>query len=125
MPAYDGAAFDPPAPLAQVRLRNPPSGQVSSDVGMLMDSGADVTLVPMDAAASVGLQFNAAEEYELLGFDGRGSLAQAGRFDLLLLGKVFRGRFLGLNQVRGILGRYVLNHLSLVLDGPKLRWDLQ
>jgi hypothetical protein len=52
MPAYDAARFDPPAPLAQVTLRNLDTGAVWSDVPMLLDSGADVSLVPQ-AATSV------------------------------------------------------------------------
>jgi hypothetical protein len=46
MPAYDATLFAPPAPLARVTLRNPVSGAVLPDVPMLLDSGADVTLVP-------------------------------------------------------------------------------
>jgi hypothetical protein len=46
MPAYDATQFDPPAPLAQVTLRNPDNGAIRPDVPMLLDSGADVTLIP-------------------------------------------------------------------------------
>lgn len=46
MPRYDTAQFEPPAPLAQVTLRNPDTGTISSDVPMLLDTGADVSLIP-------------------------------------------------------------------------------
>jgi hypothetical protein len=46
MPIYDGFLFHPPAPLARVVLRDPSTGRSASDVPMLMDSGADVTLLP-------------------------------------------------------------------------------
>ena len=49
MPAYDATQFDPPAPLAPVALRNPDNGAIQSDVPMLLDSGADVTLIPQTA----------------------------------------------------------------------------
>lgn len=125
MPAYDDTFFDPPAPFAQVRLRNHDSGRSLSNVGMLIDSGADVTLIPVLAVSSLGLQFDADTAYELTGFDGSRSVASATNLDLVLSGKVFRGRYLGIDQEWGILGRDILNHLSLELDGPGLTWKLQ
>ena len=46
MPAYDAKLFDPPAPVAHVTLRHPATGASLSDVPMLMDTSADVTLLP-------------------------------------------------------------------------------
>ena len=46
MPPYDANLFDPPAPQASVTLRNPGTNLMSSDVPMLLDTGADVTLIP-------------------------------------------------------------------------------
>ena len=46
MPSYDSFLFTPPAPLARVIIRNPLSGATVSDVPMLLDTGADVTLLP-------------------------------------------------------------------------------
>ncbi len=51
MPAYDSTLFNPPAPLARVTLRNPETGAVWSDVPMLLDLGADATLIPQVAGA--------------------------------------------------------------------------
>jgi len=45
MPTYDDQFFNPPAPLARVTLRNSQEGKTVSDVPMLIDSGADVTLI--------------------------------------------------------------------------------
>jgi hypothetical protein len=42
---------------------------------------------------------------------------------MLILGKVFRGLYLLTEDVRGVAGRDVLNHLAVILDGPRLRWD--
>ncbi len=39
MPSYDATHFDPPAPIAQVILRDPHSGAAVSDVPLLMDTG--------------------------------------------------------------------------------------
>ena len=125
MPAYDDTFFDPPAPFARVRLRSPDSGRSLSNVGMLIDTGADVTLIPDLAVSSLGLQFDVDTAYELTGFDGSRSVASAVNLDLVLSGRVFRGRYLGIDQEWGILGRDILNHLSLALDGPGLTWKLQ
>lgn len=46
MPAYDDYFFDPPAPLAKVTPRVQEHDTILPDVSMLLDSGADVTLIP-------------------------------------------------------------------------------
>lgn len=43
--------------------------------------------------------------------------------DMLFLRRLFKGQYLVIDEGRGILGRDVLNHLALLLDGPRLRWD--
>lgn len=49
MPEYDAENFEPPAPVAYVTLRNPATGVLLSDVPMLIDTGADITLLPSNA----------------------------------------------------------------------------
>jgi predicted aspartyl protease len=70
MPAYDANTFNPPAPLARVTLRNQDNGNSAPDVPMLIDTGADVTLVPQAYINQVGLRVDPNESYELMGFDG-------------------------------------------------------
>jgi len=55
MPAYDDSRFAPPAPVALVSIRHPDREEVVSDVPMLIDSGADATLLPKSAVASLGI----------------------------------------------------------------------
>jgi hypothetical protein len=55
MPAYDSQKFDPPAPVAHITLRNSETGATWSDVLMLLDFGADVTMIPQAAAGLLGL----------------------------------------------------------------------
>jgi len=126
MPSYDRAFFSPPAPLARVVLRHPLTLAIVADVPMLLDSGADVTLLPQASVDQLHLQAASNESYELVGFDGSRSVARAVQADLLFLGCTFKGQFLLSSQEWGLLGRDILNHLSLLLDGPQLRWsDLQ
>jgi hypothetical protein len=56
MPAYEGELFAPPAPVARISLRNPKSGKIVQDVAMLIDSGADVTLVPGSVLAELDIE---------------------------------------------------------------------
>jgi predicted aspartyl protease len=125
MQGYDSALFSPPAPLARVALRDSESGATVLDVPMLLDTGADVTLVPKSAVDRLGVTHGSEEEYELMGFDGSRSFAQVVRLDLVFLKKTFKGRFLLVDQEWGLLGRDVLNHLSLLFDGPQLQWGEQ
>ncbi len=55
MPGYDSSHFDPPAPIVQVTLHAPESGATISDVSLLLDTGADVTLLPRTAVERLGV----------------------------------------------------------------------
>jgi len=54
MPPYDGNLFSPPAPVASVTLRDPRTGASAANVPMLLDSGADVTLIPKSSVNRLG-----------------------------------------------------------------------
>jgi hypothetical protein len=119
MQAYDPDLFSPPAPLARVPLRAPGTDTTVSDVPMLLDTGADVTLIPKSSVRRLGIAPDSEEGYELMGFDGNTSVAQVVRVDLVFLKKTFKGRFLLVDQEWGLIGRDVLNHLPLLFDGPQ------
>ena len=122
MPPYDDT-FSPPAPIATVSLRHPGTGLTVPDIPMLIDSGADVTLIPRPSVDLLGLEIALDETYELKSFDGSTSVSNAVELDLIFLQKAFKGRFLLMNEKCGILGRDVLNHIVLTLDGPHLTWE--
>ena len=63
MPEYDGENFDPPAPVAFVVLRNPVTGVVLPDVPMLIDTGADATLLPASAVKKIGVEIEADSDF--------------------------------------------------------------
>lgn len=123
MPPYNRDAFDPPAPVVHVALRLQDTDAIVPDVPMLLDTGADITLVPRHAVVALGVTASPQRFYELVGFDGSKSLAPAVELDLVFLGRAFRGLFLLVDQEWGILGRNILNAVHLSLDGPGLNWD--
>lgn len=120
MPAYDRTWFEPPAPLAYVTVRRPDGGAVASDVPMLLDSGADLTILPAGMLDILGTSASPGAQYELVSFDGSTSLAAVVRLELVLGRRTFRGQFALIDQAWGILGRNVLNAVAILLDGPAL-----
>lgn len=90
---------------------------------MLIDTGADITLLPRECVRQLQIPIDAAQAYELVAFDGTRSMAAAVHLDLIFLGLNFRGRFALIDQPEGVLGRNILNHLHLAFNGPKLQWD--
>jgi hypothetical protein len=92
---------------------------------MLIDSGADVTLIPQQSVTLLGVSLEPDTGYEVTSFDGKKSIAQVVSLDVIFLRRAFRGRFLVSNQEWGIVGRDVLNHVALLLNGPQLMWEEQ
>lgn len=124
MPAYDSSAFHPPAPLALVTIRSPLSGVAVANVPMLLDSGADVSLLPRESIAELIAGDQGSQRFELEGFNGAKSWAPVVHLELQFLGKSFRGQFLVVDASYGYLGRNILNNVALLLDGPSLSWNV-
>jgi hypothetical protein len=123
MPRYDAARYDPPAPVAIVSLRIPSGNASIGDVPLLIDTGADVTLLPRSAVSRLGVTPQPGQQYELIGFDGTRSAADAVELDMLFQNKAFRGRYLLTDDDHGILGRDVLAALKVLFDGPAEEWS--
>jgi predicted aspartyl protease len=92
---------------------------------MLIDTGADVTLLPRSYVEQLGTKPAADVAYEVQGFDGEPRLANMVQLELIFLGRKFTGQFLLVDQPIGILGRNILNVLSITFDGPRGKWDEQ
>jgi hypothetical protein len=90
---------------------------------MLLDTGADVTLLPRECVNQLQIPVDPSQVYELMGFDGTRSTALAVHLELIFLGLTFRGRFLLIDQSDGVLGRNILNHLNIAFNGPRLLWE--
>jgi predicted aspartyl protease len=66
MPNYDAAHYDPPAPVAQVTLREMTNGTLLANVTLLLDTGADITLLPRGAVERLGVKPLGGVDYELV-----------------------------------------------------------
>ena len=49
MANYDAVRYSPPGPIALVKLRGLNGAASVADIPMLLDTGADVTMVPLAA----------------------------------------------------------------------------
>jgi hypothetical protein len=121
MPVYDAERFKPPAPVATVLLCTRDQAKTVADVPMLIESGADLTLIPRRCVRELGLRDEPIDGF-LEGFDGSTSPARVVNIEVHFLDYIFRGLFPVTEDECGILGRNVMNRLSLVLDGPRLTW---
>ncbi len=121
MPVYDAKRFKPPAPVATVPLCTRDRAKTVADVPMLLDSGADLTLIPQRCVRELGLRDEPIDGF-LQGFDGSTTPARAVNIEVHFLHYIFRGLFPVTEDECGILGRNVINRLALVLDGPRLTW---
>ncbi len=122
MPSYDAQEFQPPAAVAAVTLCTQDGHKSVSGVVMLIDSGSDVSLIPESSVRLMGLEASGEKYYELMAFDGSKSVTKSVQCQLIFLRRSFRGAYLIVEGTTGILGRDILNHISLVLDGPRLNW---
>lgn len=122
MPDYDGKYFEPAAPVAYVTLRSRTTGLSLSDLPMLIDTGADISMLPREQVTQLDIEPNKGGAYEIQGFDGEIKLAEAIDAELVFLGKKFKGQFLLIDGTIGILGRNILNEVALLFDGPNQNW---
>jgi hypothetical protein len=91
-------------------------------VPMLLDTGADLTLVPQFALDELSIDWSTLQEIELAGFDNHKSISQVIRLDLLFGDDTFRSEYPVIDQGYGILGRNILNLCRIEYDGQNLNW---
>ena len=91
-------------------------------VELLIDTGADTTLLPSRVLESLRLRPDDSSTCDLIGFDGTPSTAPVAELDMIFLQKIFRGRYVFIDRAHGILGRDVLNSVALLMNGPASEW---
>jgi predicted aspartyl protease len=113
--AYD-LGLEPPAPVIPVRISSP-AGEPAAMLPMLVDTGADCTLVPVALVRTLGLPRIDVIAISGVGGASRQAAVHAAVIELSDVRLVVRAvAFAG----EAILGRDVLNQLRILLDGPRL-----
>lgn len=115
-------SYDPPAPIAKIKIRNPETLEVIADIPMLLDTGSDITLLPRSFCESINIEISETRFLELEGFNQSKSVAYYARLEFIFLKKMFRGNFLVYDQDEGIIGRDVLNEFCIAFDGKNSEW---
>jgi predicted aspartyl protease len=115
----------PPAPFVHVSIRPPERGIAVSDLPALLDTAADITVIPARVAEE--LQLIPLDEVPIGGFDGRVSWVSTFLVQLALrqsTPKVIRV-VASRDEPYALLGRDVLNDYRAILDGPLLRLEIE
>ena len=109
------ASFDPPASVLPVRIGGLDEHAPAAMLRMLVDTGADCTLIPARIAKSLRLPL--IDRIEIMGVGGKTMAApvHAARVRLGALRAIARVVALG---DESLLGRDLLNRLVLTIDGP-------
>lgn len=123
MPDYNSTLFNPSAPVAFVTLKNSKNNLQIADVPMLLDTGADASLLPETFVAQLNLD-STPEVWQMEAFDGTKGQSSVVRLQMIFEGKSFRGEYLLINQDYGIIGRNILNFFNIQFDGRNLRWEI-
>jgi len=113
--AYD-AGLEPPAPVIPVRISTP-VGDEAVMLPMLVDTGADCTLVPLPIVRQLGLP-----EVDVVGITGVGGVRRRATVHAASIevgGLRLLARVVAFVD-EAILGRDVLNQAVVTLDGPGL-----
>lgn len=122
MPAYsqvyDNNNYDPAMPVAEIKLLSTKSEDRIALLMALIDSGADATMVPIDALETTDSLYHSTRR--LRGITGQ-SIPVDTYFTVVQIGPyIIRGVKAVALPVGGeaIIGRDVLNQLELTLKGP-------
>jgi len=119
--AYEAGEFAPPAPVARAVVRGP-AAEVQPDVPLLIDTGADVSVVPRSVVEAVGAPVRPAD-VPLRFLDGREVAGDVAELVVEFLRYRFEGAFVVADAPYGVLGRNILNLLVVRLDGPRQTWS--
>ena len=120
---YD-SDFSPPAPVLEITVHHPKTTDLETKVRAQLDPGSDISVLPKSAAHAIGLQHDG--ELKVEGYDGL-----VARMPLCVVTLEIAGEKLPPMSVvvmprsLAILGRDVLNHFILTLNGKDLTFELQ
>ncbi len=123
MARYDDSFSDIPAPFANVAVRDYISGDTVSDIPLLIDTGADVTILPRSYIEKFNIGLLTVGFMETESYGGTQITSPVVRVQMLFLNKKFGGEFMLTDNSWGILGRNILNQVVLLFNGPARSWQ--
>jgi hypothetical protein len=116
--------FSPPAPVLEVIVRHPKTVDLETEVRAQLDPGSDISVLPESAAHAMGLQRDG--ELEIEGYDGLVARVPLCIVTLEVAGQVLPPMsVVVMPRSLAILGRDVLNHFILTLNGKDLSFRLE
>ncbi|MFQ5857943.1 MAG: retroviral-like aspartic protease family protein [Anaerolineae bacterium] len=114
---------DPPAAYLSVQMTNPDTG-VAIHLPAKIDSGAAMSVLPQTAVANLALE--PMGDILASGYDRRATLLPTYSVTFEVEGYTFRDVEVTASPRNDVLlGRDVLNHFILTLDGKNLTFDLK
>jgi hypothetical protein len=116
--------FSPPAPMLEITVHHPKTAGLETEVRAQLDPGSDISVLPKSAADAIGLQRDG--ELEVEGYDGLVTCVPLCIVTLEIAGEVLPPMsVVVMPRSLAILGRDVLNHFILTLNGKDLTFELQ
>lgn len=122
MRAYDHS-FNPPAPVAELTIAHPVTAAISGVLHGILDSGADITVIPDSLATR--LQLTPHGQIWTQSYNGTYSRRLVYYVRLTVEGfELPAVRCVAADRSNVLLGRNVLNHFIITLDGKRLGFEL-
>jgi predicted aspartyl protease len=122
MPRYPySVGYDPPAAVIPLEMRHP-EGSDAVQIVALVDTGADVTIVPQSIAVELGLPV--VSNAIISAFEGTARTVRMRAVDVRVAGHRFVIEAASYGR-EAIAGRDLLNRLIVKLDGPGMTLDVR
>jgi predicted aspartyl protease len=122
MPRYD-TRVQPPAPFVDVLILHPSDHEQTRHIQGKLDSGADISVIPKELADE--LRLIPAREIQTRGYDGTVRDIQSYFVALEVEGYPIQlVEVVASHRADVLLGRDVLNHFRITLDGKTLAFEM-
>ncbi|TEU16302.1 MAG: hypothetical protein E3J21_10900 [Anaerolineales bacterium] len=122
MPRYD-TSIQPPAPFVDVLILHPSDHEQTRYIRGKLDSGADLSVIPEEVADE--LQLIPAREIQTRSYDGTVRDIQSYFVALEIEGySIQLIEVVASHRADTLLGRDVLNHFRITLDGKTLTFEM-